>query len=118
MKPWAGRAGGGVDERLSAINSSIGFDRRMDRQGRDLLILLNFQPLRREEFCLRVPTAGVYEEVLNTDEERFGGGGDVNREPLRTREVNGSPTLSLNLPAMGATILRCARRNPTKKKKP
>ena len=92
--------------------------RRIDRQGKELLILLNLQPVRREGFCLRVPTAGVYEEVLNTDEERFGGGGDVNREPLRTKDADGTPTLSLNLPAMGATILRCKRRAPARKPKP
>ena len=32
MKLWAGRAGGDVDERLSAINNSIGFDSRMITQ--------------------------------------------------------------------------------------
>ena len=32
MKLWAGRTGGDVDERLSAINNSIGFDSRMYRQ--------------------------------------------------------------------------------------
>ena len=32
MKLWAGRTGGDVDERLSAINNSIGFDSRMARQ--------------------------------------------------------------------------------------
>ena len=32
MKLWAGRAGGDVDDRLSAINNSIGFDSRMYRQ--------------------------------------------------------------------------------------
>ena len=32
MKLWAGRTGGDVDARLSAINNSIGFDSRMFRQ--------------------------------------------------------------------------------------
>ena len=32
MKLWAGRTGGDVDERLSAINNSIGFDSRMYRE--------------------------------------------------------------------------------------
>ena len=32
MKLWEGRTGGDVDERLSAINNSIGFDSRMYRQ--------------------------------------------------------------------------------------
>ena len=32
MKLWAGRTGGDVDQRLSAINNSIGFDSRMVRQ--------------------------------------------------------------------------------------
>ena len=32
MKLWAGRTGGDVDERLSAINNSIGFDSRMAKQ--------------------------------------------------------------------------------------
>ena len=32
MKLWAGRTGGDVDERLSAINNSIAFDSRMAKQ--------------------------------------------------------------------------------------
>ena len=32
MKLWAGRTGGDVDERLSAVNNSIGFDSRMVKQ--------------------------------------------------------------------------------------
>ena len=32
MKLWAGRMSGEVDERLNALNASIGFDSRMAKQ--------------------------------------------------------------------------------------
>lgn len=85
--------------------------RRRDRRGRELIVLINFLPVKREDFLLNVPWKGTYEEVLNTDEERFGGAGTVNPGVLRTEEHWGRDALRVQLPAMGAMILRCKRRS-------
>lgn len=52
--------------------------RRIDADGRELLILLNFTPVVREDYLLAVPSEGVYEEVFNSDAPRYGGTGVKN----------------------------------------
>lgn len=54
--------------------------RRIDRRGRETVVLLNFTPVRREGVRMPVPKRGRYRELLNTDAARFGGGGWENGE--------------------------------------
>lgn len=56
--------------------------RRRDRAGRELLVILNFCPVTRENYAVRVPSAGVYEEILASDAYCFGGGGVENKGAL------------------------------------
>lgn len=56
---------------------------RFDAEGRPLLAVSNFSPHTLPAHRLGVPTAGTsWREVLNTDEERYGGGGVRNCAPL------------------------------------
>lgn len=87
--------------------------RRRDAKGRELIILLNFLPVRRENFLLDVPEGGVYEEVFNSDATRYGGGGIANPGKLKAlRLTNGTQgyALCVDLPPMSGLILRCQRR--------
>ena len=93
--------------------------RRIDRRGRELVILLNFQPVKRESFLLAVAEDGVYEEVFNSDDERFGGEGNLNpgrykTEPCMLREYGRA--IRITVPPMAAVIFRCVRRAPRKRK--
>ena len=100
------------------MGQSIYSYRRIDRKGSELVVLLNFQPVKREDFLLAVPEEGIYEEVFNSDDERFGGEGSVNKGRFKTvpcmlREYGRA--IRITVPAMGAAIFRCVRRAPRKK---
>ena len=90
-------------------DQSIFSYRRIDEKGNEYIVLLNFTPVVREDFLLGVPCSGVYEEVFNSDDERFGGSGVVNTGELRsTGEVwNLLPdSVKLRVPPLGMTIIR------------
>ena len=57
--------------------SVIAFLRR-DAQGRMLLVVCNFNPVKREGYQMGVPVAGSYKELLSSDDARYGGSGVSN----------------------------------------
>ena len=94
--------------------------RRIARDQSELIVLINFLPVRREDFLLAVPTEGWYEEVFNTDDVRYGGKGEVNsgrRKTVPCMLRGYSHAVPVTLPAHSAVILRLARRSPSVRKK-
>ncbi|WP_322099680.1 1,4-alpha-glucan branching protein GlgB [Aquibaculum arenosum] len=81
---------------------------RKARDGRrPLIVACNFTPLVHENFRLGVPRNGGWEELLNSDDSRYGGSGVVNRG-LRAEEQpwHGRPeSLVLRLPPLGGLVL-------------
>jgi len=82
---------------------------RLARNGEVVLVALNFTPIPRQNYRIGVPTAGVWEEILNTDAVELGGSGignlgGVEASPVRAhgRELS----LSLYLPPLAALYLR------------
>ncbi len=59
-------------------SSVISFVRRAEDQGDFLLFCCNFTPVTRQNYDVGVPVGGRYNEILNTDQERWGGSGVVN----------------------------------------
>lgn len=55
-------------------NSVVAF-RRVDRQGRDVLVVCNFCPVLRENYEMGVPKPYWYEPVLTSSDPQFGGDG-------------------------------------------
>ena len=55
-------------------NSVVAF-RRVDRQGRDVLVVCNFCPVLREGYKMGVPKPYWYEPVLTSSDPQFGGDG-------------------------------------------
>jgi len=87
--------------------------RRIDKNGNELIVLINFTPVVREDFLLGVPTAGIYEEIFNSDSEEFGGSGVVNVGPLKTTGMSWNylpESVKLRVPPLGMTILKCKRK--------
>ena len=92
-------------------NSVIAF-KRTDKNGDEIVSVCNFQPIRRDEYCIGVPKYGLYDEVFNSDEERFGGSGGVNGNNIKTEvmKIHGfDQGLSLTLPPLSVIYLRCAK---------
>ncbi len=92
-------------------NSVIAF-KRTDKNGDEIVSVCNFQPIRRDEYCIGVPKYGLYDEVFNSDEERFGGSGVVNGNNIKTEvmKIHGfDQGLTLTLPPLSVIYLRCAK---------
>ena len=89
--------------------SIVSFFRR-GKDPRDILVcIFNFTPVPRQGYRVGVPQPGVYEEVLNTDADCFGGSNVVNVHTLNTDEIPwmGRPwSVPLVLPPLGAVWLR------------
>lgn len=85
--------------------------RRKNKKGRELITVLNFAPVERERFRLKVPKLGRYEEVLTTDKYEFGGKNVLNSDgmrshPITDKEGNKLSVIDIHLPALGGVILR------------
>jgi 1,4-alpha-glucan branching enzyme len=85
--------------------------RRRDKKGGEITVVLNFAPVVRENFPVKVSKMGRYEEILNSDRYDFGGKNCLNEESVRTRAVideNGNKTniIDITVPAHGAVILK------------
>ncbi|SDB12387.1 1,4-alpha-glucan branching enzyme [Streptococcus henryi] len=86
---------------------------RKNDKGDMLVCVFNMTPVERKDFTIGVPLAGIYEEVLNTELEDFGGvwkqGNPVTRtQPGLWKDYKN--TLSFTLPALGASIWKVKRR--------
>lgn len=98
-----------IDADLSDLN--IITYRRKNKKGREIVVALNFAPVLREKFQLKVPKLGRYEEVMTTDKYEFGGKNTLNTDGMRTQTVvNKDGTkyfaIEVTLPALGGIILR------------
>ena len=88
--------------------------RRIDKKGNELIVLINFTPVVREDFMLGVPYSGVYEEIFNSDSEEFGGSGVVNVGQMKTigRSWNYLPdAIRLRVPPLGMTVIKCTKKS-------
>jgi 1,4-alpha-glucan branching enzyme len=75
-----------------------------------LVCLFNFSPVNREGYRLPLPGPGVYQEILNSNEDRFGGFGAVNGSISAENMPCGATQWSaqLTLPPYGAIFLKKA----------
>jgi len=104
---WRGFQWIDADNRDSSVLSY----RRIAENGKELLIVLNFTPVAYEDYFLRVPTEGKYEEIFNSDDKKYGGSGVTNKgavfESLRDPIFGTySEGIRLRVPPLGATVIR------------
>jgi 1,4-alpha-glucan branching enzyme len=90
-------------------NSVVSFLRR-GKTPEDLAIAVcNFTPVVRHGYRIGVPEGGAYEEVMNTDDTRYGGSGVGNGEGVVAEKVPAhgrEHSLSLTLPPLATMILK------------
>jgi len=90
-------------------NSVLSFVRYANNLDDFVIVVCNFTPVVREHYRIGVPRAGAYRELINSDQEIYGGSG-VGNGPV----INSLPqpchsfghTLSLVLPPLATLILR------------
>src|SRR5215467_8753251 len=79
------------------------------RKGRDVhdrcLVVVNFTPGVYRDYRVRVPFAGFWREVLNTDADIYGGTNVGNGGGVNTLQQGAVPELSLVIPPLAAIFL-------------
>ncbi|MDN4070387.1 1,4-alpha-glucan branching protein GlgB [Paenibacillus vini] len=72
-----------------------------------LLVVINFQPVERNNYRLGIPRAGTYEEIFSTENLHYGGSGKVNKKGAKSEKTpwhNQKQSLVLNLPPLSMSI--------------
>ena len=89
-----------------AANSIISYVRRAG--GRELVVVLNFTPVPREDYALGAPSPGRWRERLSSDDLRFGGSEFETLSSVETVPVplhHRTHSMKLRLPPLGALVL-------------
>lgn len=92
--------------------SVIVYERLGDKPQETLVVVINFDVAAHEDYRIPVRTWGLYEEVFNSDEQRFGGSGVVNEGLLQTVDMQlcgQQQALALRVPPLGGCVLRRRR---------
>jgi len=91
------------DDRDNSVFSWL----RRDASGNFVICVSNMTPIVRHDFRMGVPAGGDYRELLNTDDEHYGGSGIRNTD--RHAEQHGSHgrdySITLTLPPLSTVIL-------------
>jgi 1,4-alpha-glucan branching enzyme len=77
--------------------------------GETLAVVLNFTPIPRHDYRVPAPPGGAWTELFNSDAERYGGSGLLNREHIETepKPFGGrGESFVITLPPLGGVILR------------
>jgi 1,4-alpha-glucan branching enzyme len=74
---------------------------------RPLVVVCHFTPVVRDDYRIGVPFAGLWREVINSDDRRYGGSGVMTGEVRATSDPwQGRPaSLSLTLPPLATVVL-------------
>ncbi|MES9849009.1 MAG: alpha amylase C-terminal domain-containing protein, partial [Candidatus Thiodiazotropha sp.] len=81
---------------------------RKDRDGNEILIILNFTPVPRENYRIGVNYPGNYSEIFNSDSEFYGGSNMGNGSGLVSEDIpwmGRNQSIALTLPPLGAILL-------------
>ena len=82
---------------------------RKDKHSDEVLIIVcNFKPNLYQNYWLGVKEPGSYQELLNTDDQKYGGNGQVNLS-LETRQWNSSPwfhALEITVPPLSVMLFK------------
>ena len=87
--------------------SIFSFIRKGKKEDNLLIFVLNFTPITYYDFEVKVPHAGEYEEVLNSDSIEFGGSGQTLEGSVFTSEEDcNSFKIKVKVPPLAVTVLR------------
>ena len=92
--------------------------RRIDRKGKEVVVVCNFTPVERMNYRIGLPRYGEWVELFNSDLAEFGGG-NVTNGTIKTQAVpfHGlEQSAALTLPPLSVLVLKCKRGRPYPKK--
>ncbi|MGB5059834.1 MAG: 1,4-alpha-glucan branching enzyme, partial [Candidatus Promineifilaceae bacterium] len=89
--------------------SVLAFARHAPQSNETVLVVCNFTPVVRENYRMGILEEGVYQEIINSDAEKYGGSnitnpGDLHSSP--TRWYDQPFSIELTLPPLGVIYLK------------
>ncbi len=90
-------------------NSVISFMRKSGQEDDTLVFVCNFTPMPRHGYRLGVPYAGEYYEVINSDDQHYGGSGLINSQTMTSDSLywQSCPhSVLLTLPPLATVVLK------------
>ena len=84
-----------------------------------MVCVCNFTPVSYEDFVIGLPQAGTLKEILNSDDFQYGGKGEGNPKPIRSRKeafLDMQYSAALTLPAMSTLFFRYTPKKETASK--
>ena len=100
-------------------SSTLAYQRNGGEKDKPLLVVANFTPVLRDDYRLGLPVPGTYREVFNSDDEKYGGSGQVNADTLKPEKTPWhyrDQSLVITVPPLGVTVLELVRKAPVRKK--
>ena len=93
--------------------------RRIDNEGREIIVAINFTPVVYEDYRIGVPREGVYKEIFNSDDERFGGSGVINTTERKSEARSWNyceNSIVMRMPPLAISIFECVKKTSATRK--
>lgn len=93
--------------------------RRISAGGEEVIVLCNFQPMKHEDYYIGVPEWGLYDEVLNTDDPRYGGSGVMNGRAIPTADIaihGCEQAIKITVPPLSVSFFKLSEKQEKPKK--
>ncbi len=90
------------------VGSIMIFVRRGNQENENVVVVMNMTPMVRTDYRIGLPSSGEWEEVLNSDENIYGGSGCRNSH-FRSEEIpwqHRMHSACVSLPPLGGIILK------------
>ena len=99
-------------------NSVLAFLRKGDADDKVMLVVCHFQTAVIDNYTVGVPSSGVWKEILNSDDKKYGGSGILNGDlkTAKTPSHGHEQSISFHLPALCVLIFEGSK--PAKKAVP
>jgi len=97
-------------------NDSIFIYGRMGDGGDELVVAVNFTPVKRENYWMQVNEPGVYTEIFSSNAAEYGGEGTVNSGKHASKEAAGRSYVEMTMHPLTASIWRKVGKKPKPRK--
>ena len=90
-------------------NSILSFVRKGEEADEFIVCVFNFTPVERHNYRVGVPKSGVYEEILNSNNDDYWGSGIVNEEKIKSEkyEHDGRKhSIEITLPSLSGVYFK------------
>lgn len=88
-------------------NSILTYVRKGHDEKNDLIVACNFTPITRENYRIGMPKKGKIKEILNSDDKKYGGGGNLNPSIKSSAKSSHGhkKSIEITIPPLGIVIL-------------